>query len=463
MFRNNKSISYILVWQTAGKFLLQGISFFTIPIFTRLLTPSDYGQVAVYSTWVSMFSLIVGLQTGASILNAGVKYGNIKINGYLSSIMTISIISFILVFLFSIIFNNILSGLLLLRADLVILLSIHSFASFCVAFFTNRLIQQKHVELNFIISLIVSISGAALSILFITATNENKYIAKIYGAAIPIIIAGSIVVFYIYYTGRMLYNKEYWNYCLAFTLPLILHSTGNLILAQSDRIMLQRMKGLEETGLYSFAYGISTIVQIIWLSFGTSWGPFYYEYKKNNKTETILIKSKNYIIVFSIIVMIFILLVPEVYKIMSPIEYWPAIQLIPLISLACYMNFLYSFPTTYEFFSEKTKLISIGTILAALVNIICNFIFIPPFGGIGAAIATLIAYLFLFIFHDISARFIIKNYEYKFSFYLIGLIPVIITVIFVYFFLNIWIVRWIIGITLGAFVLRRIVINKAII
>lgn len=44
----SKSISKSIVWQLIGKFALQGISFFTAPIFTRLLTPDDYGYTALY-------------------------------------------------------------------------------------------------------------------------------------------------------------------------------------------------------------------------------------------------------------------------------------------------------------------------------------------------------------------------------------------------------------------------------
>ncbi|MDR2096188.1 MAG: oligosaccharide flippase family protein, partial [Treponema sp.] len=83
-----KSISRVLIWQTAGRFILQGISFFTAPVFTRLLTPSDYGQVAVYGAWVSLCGLLVGLQTYGSIANAKITYGDDKIDAYLSSIMT---------------------------------------------------------------------------------------------------------------------------------------------------------------------------------------------------------------------------------------------------------------------------------------------------------------------------------------------------------------------------------------
>ena len=94
----SESVSKSVVWQLAGKFALQGIAFFTAPIFTRLLSPEDYGYTALYASWVSIVSLFIGLMTYGSIVNARIKYEKSQINGYLSSIMSLSVISF-LVFL----------------------------------------------------------------------------------------------------------------------------------------------------------------------------------------------------------------------------------------------------------------------------------------------------------------------------------------------------------------------------
>ena len=124
--------------------------------------------------------------------------------------------------------------------------------------------------------------------------------------------------------------------------------------------------------------------------------------------------------------------------------------------------FLYSFPANYEFYNAKTKLISIGTICAAIINIVCNFIFIPVYAGIGAAIATLISFVFLFVFHEIIARFIIKNYDYKFTVYLKGLFPVITVSVMFYGTQDFWYIRWGIGVVLGIYLLRRIIKNRAI-
>jgi O-antigen/teichoic acid export membrane protein len=457
-----KSITYILIWQTAGRFILQGISFITAPLFTRLLSPSDYGQVAVYSAWVSLCTLITGLQTHGSIANAKIKYGDDNIDRYLSSIMTLSVISFMVMVSIGIAANTLLSRLLALRTDLVILLVIQSFASFCVAFYTTKFIQYKQAERSTLLSLIVSILSTGLSLVFLLFIAENRYIVKIYTNAIPIIIVGIIILFYVYLKGKKIIDRTYWKYCLSLTLPLILHGAGQMILIQSDRVMLQRMIGEGSAGIYSFAYTIALVITVIWGSFNTAWVPFYYDYKKNNATELILVRTKNYTIVFSIITMGFILLMPEVYKIMAPQDYWSGIRLAPLVSVASYFNFLYGFPANFEFYKGRTKLISIGTLCAAIINIICNFLLIPRYAEMGAAIATLVSYIFLFGFHEIIARFIIKEYENRFTIYVLGIIPVGITVLVFYLTQELWFIRWGMGLVLAVYLVRRVVKYRSV-
>jgi O-antigen/teichoic acid export membrane protein len=456
------SISSVLIWQMISRFLLQGLGFLTAPIFTRLLTPSDYGYVTVYTTWVTLCSLVVGLQTYGSIANAKIKYGIDKIDSYLSSVITLSVISFVMVLSLSIVFKKQLSNLLKLSGDLVLLLVIQSFASFCITFHTTKLIQFKKAAASTILSFVVSLCSTILAILFLFLSHEKKYSAKIYGTAIPTIIIGFVVLGYIYFKGQKAYNKKYWKYCFILTFPLIFHGAGHLILAQSDKIMLQRIAGERITGIYGFCYNFATIIQVIWGAFNVSWIPFYYEYKKNNQNDIIIDKSKNYIVFFTTIVMGFILLLPEFYKIMSPVEYWTGISLMPPIILSFYLNFLYGFPVNFEFFHEKTRLITLGTLSASVINIILNIIFIPRYGSFGAAISTLISYVFLFIFHEIIVRYFIKGYEYKLTIYLTGLIPICLTIFIFYFFQNYWIIRWGIGGFLGLFLLQKAIKNKGV-
>lgn len=462
IFSKNKSISRVVILNVFGSFVLQGISLFTAPIFTRLLSPSDYGIVAVYTAWQGLFMLFIGLQTYGSIANARITYEKVIIDAYLSAIMTLGFLSFACILGGCVIWQGPLSSIFGIQRNLVILLPIHSFCVFVVNFYTTKWMQFKDVEKNAIFGVSIAIVSVCLSLVFIYFLQEEKYRGKIYGAAIPQILSACVFLVFLYKKGRCFYNKEYWRYCLKLTIPLILHGAGGLILSQSDRIMLKKFVGEESVGIYSVGYSLALIISSIWGALNTSWVPFYYEYKKDSNRELILEKAGRYMTLFSVLTMGFLLLAPEVYKIMAPSAYWNGIRLIPLIALAYYFNFLYAFPANHEFFYQKTIYISLGTLVAAGINIGLNFLFIPVYGDIGAAVATVVAFVFLFLFHDVIARYVVRNLEYHFKFYLCGLVSVVCVAILYYFTLSFWYIRWAIAVCLGVFLLLRIIKQKAL-
>ena len=79
------------------------------------------------------------------------------------------------------------------------------------------------------------------------------------------------------------------------------------------------------------------------------------------------------------------------------------------IVYAAFINFTYTLYVNVEFFYRKTMLISTGTIMAAIVNILLNLFFLKKFGYQFGAISTIISYLALFIFHFIIVNFILKK------------------------------------------------------
>lgn len=464
MKKKDKSINKVLIWQTGAQFLIQGLSFFTAPFFTRLMTPADYGQLSTYGSWVSLTGLFIGLQTYGTIALAKLKFEGKEFDKYLSSIMTLSLLSFVVVFPISIILQKPLGTLIGFPTYIIPIIILHSFFSYCIGFFSTVLIQFKKVEKNAIISICQSALIILFSFLFVINMRENKYLGKIFAEILVIVSLGFLLLIIVYYKGKVFYNKEYWEFCLPLCLPLIFHGLGSVIFAQSDRIMLKAMIGENETGIYSIVYTLALVVNIIRNSCNTIWVPFYYEDKKNGNTELIKKRSFNYLILFTIITMGFILLAPEVFKILAPENYWSGLNLIPFVALSYYFNFIYTFPANYEFYHGKNRVIAVGTVVVAVLNIGLNYVLIPKLGSLGAAIATLISFILSFLIQDLNVRLILKtkNFEYNYRFYMMGIVPVCITSVLYYILADFWYIRWGLGAVLGVYLITRIIKRKSI-
>lgn len=458
----SKSISQSVVWQLAGKFALQGIAFFTAPIFTRLLTPEDYGYTALYASWISIFSLIIGLMTHGSIGNARIKYEEKEINSYLSSTLTISVISFALLLILGFFFRNWLSNILGIRKDLVILAIIQSFSAYILSFYLSKLDNFKQVEKSTILSITQSVLVVVLSLIIVINTKGNKAVARIYSQAIPSLIYGFIIFIIIYKNGKSIWNSEYNKFCLSLTLPLLIHGLGGLIFSQSDRIMLSKLQSEEMLGIYSVSYALCNVLMIIKGALNVSWVPFYMDYKKQENNEEILQHSRRYIKFFTIICIGFMMLSYDVFKLMAPEKYWEGMSILPILVLAFYFDYLYLFPVNFEFYNCKTKLIPAITIAAALINIAVNYVLIPRFGLIGAALGTLIAHFLEFVFHWIGACFVIKEkFEYNWLYFFVGTFVLMGFIVIPIFLKSTVLIRCGIALVLGVYLIIDILKNKS--
>lgn len=457
--QKEKSLSSVLAWQTISKFLLTGLSFFTAPIFTRILSTSDYGQVSVFNTWVMFLGVFVGLQTHQSIPVGRIKYSD-NFDNYISNALFISFLSFVVVLPFFIVFRRFLGQLLDFPAFLIPLIVINCFFSYCINIYSCKLLQLKSIGKNTLISLLSALTSVGLSLLLVLNTKADKYIARIYSETIINCVFGGFFFFLVFIKGGIKIRKEYCIFCLTYSLPLIFHYAGGIIFNQSDRVMLKAMNGASATGIYSVLYTFGTVMGTIKQSFASVWEPFYYDYKKNGNTE-IKEKAKIYLAVFTALTMGYILVAPEVFKVMVADSYWHGVNMIPLFALSWFFSFLYTFPSLYAFYNKKTKAIALISTIGAVFNIGMNFLLIPKFGAFGAAATTLATHILDFNLHVINVKFFIKgkDYDYNYFFYLRGMIPAVLVTIFFYIFINMWYIRWGAAVFVAIYLIRLVIKN----
>ena len=73
------------IWYTVGSFVLKGVNFFTVPIFTSLLTTAEMGKITIYSTWGSIVAILVGLGIDGTVGSAKANLKDEEYTEYLSS------------------------------------------------------------------------------------------------------------------------------------------------------------------------------------------------------------------------------------------------------------------------------------------------------------------------------------------------------------------------------------------
>ena len=458
------SINKTTIINIVSTFMLQGLSFLTIPIFTRMLGAEQYGIFSIYNSWVVILTCVMGLNV-SSALGTGVYHFQENYEEFRSCTLLLGTLLSLAVMAIGFALIIPLSNVMGYGYLIYSLMLVTAFANFLCNFAQLAFIYEKKPWHNFILSVVLSLLTIGLSILLIHfAKSEEKYVGRILGFSLPYVAVALIIWPLFFFKKPAKLKKEYVKYALILGVPIVFHGLSQNVLAQSDKLMMQFMNiSNEDIGVYSLYHSFVAVLSTLLVALNNSWTPFFYDDLSKEDWDSLNKKSINYIELYTILIVGFILLSREVSYLLANEEFWGGIELIPIMAAACFFTFLYQFPVNYEFFKKKTIIIAIGTGCAAISNIILNYFLIPIWGIYGAAAATSMSYFVLFLIH-LGVVKLNNNWEYKikFIYFIPSAIVIAIASALFYLLKDFFYIRWILGALLGAFEIYRIYKRKTI-
>ena len=369
-----KNKNKITVINFLSNLLLRGISIFSAPLFSRLLGTSGYGIVSVYNIWTRVLGVAIPMQSSSTLINARVEYSEEDQEGYQSSVLSMSLLGFLVALVVCTVFLRPISGALQLPGILIYMMLLQSFGNFSTAFAGTKYTNEFKAGRNMFLSVGLTLAALSLSlVLVLQMPQEDRYLGRIWGNAIVYGGAGLVLAAGILRRGKVYFRPDYWKFCLTLALPMVFYSLSDMILAQSDQIMLQTMMDSSNVGLYGLAFTFSNVIFTIFQSLNSTWVPFFFEDMKNGEKSKVHTSAINFLELFTILSMGFVLLAPEVYRIYASRDFWAGISLIPMFSAGYYINFLCTFPVNFEYYHKKNKATAAITISCAVVNLGLNY------------------------------------------------------------------------------------------
>lgn len=401
------------IWYTVANVSLRAVAIITTPIYTGMLSTSDYGKANTFNSWIDIFNVLACLCVVYSIGRAKLDFKD-KFNEYLSALQGLSSSFGFLLLIIAFIFRERLSAFMGYEVPLVVGL----FAYLCISPSVEYMMQKCRYEYrykeNIIISIITCVGQIALSIGLMLLFNDKRYIGKILGVILPTFIMG--IVFYINFIrqGKLFYKKEYWIYALKIGLPMIPHGLALILLGQMDRIMIKSICSDADAGLYAFGYSFASLLMIFTNAIGQAWLPWFNETLHGGGRERIKEVQKKLVWLGCFLSLGFIVVAPEALMLLSisSKDYWIAKEVVPPIVLGTLAQYFYTNYVNVEIYCKKTSIIAVGSCIAALANYILNSIFIVKYGYVAGAYTTLASYVILMLLHYIMVRFVLKEKVY---------------------------------------------------
>ena len=395
------------IWFTICQFLQKGIGVLTMPFVARLLSTSEYGRASTFASWESLFMMLVTLSSFQAINYIYAKYD--KKEAALSSIIGYNIVISLFWGILLFLNKDFITRITGMSETLILCMYLYcTFSSFVTCW---RNVKQydysyKSTSVATLICTLGTAFGGLASILLFSKTAEAKIIPQV----IVTVIVGLVIVVAAFKKGKVFYDKEIWKFTFCFCVPLLPHYLSEIVLMNSDKIMIDRMCGSSDVAIYSVAYTVGSLISMITGAINSAFAPYQCQ-KIASKEYKTLAKNTNYIIAFVAFCLCGVMLFGrEIVLIFGGQKYINSISLIIPISLGVFFNYVFQlFARVQEYFEQKHTIV-IASISCAVLNIVLNYIFINLYGYKAAAYTTFVCYFSFCFLHYLFYRKACRKY-----------------------------------------------------
>lgn len=184
---------------------------------------------------------------------------------------------------------------------------------------------------------------------------------------------------------------------LAFSLPLVVHALAMTGLASFDQVVIQQVLGAEATGSYAFAYRFGMAMSLIAFGVSAAWGPLAFERLRAGDAARLapLAVLAARLSLAAAIALAWLL--PPVAAVVGGAEYADSLPLVPLVVYAYVWTGLYGLAVVFPIYRGRTGALAAVSGTAFVANAVLNYLTVPQYGPLAAAISTIACYLLLFL------------------------------------------------------------------
>ena len=390
---------------TFGNIGSKVISFFLIPLYTNILTTSQYGVVDLITTITTVAVPVLTLNICESVMRFGLdKDSDCKKNIQIGTfVFMIGMIVGFAIIPFSRGFGEISDYFMLIY--FYVLMFAASQLYLCD-------LRGKELLMAYSFGCILqTLCIAVFNIIFLAILK-----LEINGYLLAYILANTIVTLYAILVGKSYKSFSFreldfslMKKMVNYSVVLIPNSFMWWIMNSSDRIMVTSMIGTSANGIYAVSYKIPTLMSVFTSIFNQAWGYSAIKEGGANDEKEYNNKVLQLLIAFTMLIAIGLLTITKPFlSIYVSIDYYGAWKYVPFLLIgSVYMTFGTFFASSYTVHKDSFGYLFSGS-FGAIFNVILNFALIPFIGGSGAATATCISYVLVFIFRLLHTRKYIK-------------------------------------------------------
>jgi O-antigen/teichoic acid export membrane protein len=397
--------------------LSRGMAIFLLPIYSRVLTPADFGVFDIIFTLVALANLVVSLEVSQGLARYWADTGEAALRiRYASTALLFTLCAYLgacgLALTFAEPFTELLVG------DAAYVDAFRLGMTFIVLNGLYYLVlNQFRWELRSREFAFISLAYAALTLMFVLAFCvvqgwglEGVLLAQIAAALISLMVA----LWRLKSSFGLVFDVEALRRMLAFSLPLVPSGLAIFTSLYINRFALVHYSSIEEVGIYGMAARIAGLITLLILGVQAALTPLVYQHAEQPDTPGQLACLFSWFAALALLGCLGLgLLANELLFFFATDEYASAATLVIILAPAMLLSQMYVFAPGIGI-RKKTLYQLVVTLIAAAVSVLANWILVPVFGMTGAAWATLLSsVVFLWGWFWVSQRLYPVPYAWR--------------------------------------------------
>lgn len=376
------------------------------------MTTDQIGVVNIYNSWYSLISAFATLSLTSGGFAVAMKDYSDRRDEYESSILTLTSIVAIVIALIYAIAPMFWQKMLGLPNALIILMLIGFLFAPARDFWLSRQRYEYKYKLAGAVSVLTAIVATFASIFAVIFVSNRHFeetsLVRLFSNYIIIYGIAAVIWIYILLKGKKFYCKEYWKMSLAISIPLIGYNIAGQVLNVSDRMMIGRLVNNSAVGIYGTLYTVSSLSLLVWQAINASFVPYLFQ-NIDKKEHNIKQISNMLLEAYAVIAVLLTFFAPEIVKILATKEYYEAIYIMPSIAAGVFFTSYANLYSNIAVYYKESKYVMYPAIVAAILNLVLNYVFIKMFGYMAAAYTTLFSYIILAILQVIWSAKVCKE------------------------------------------------------
>jgi O-antigen/teichoic acid export membrane protein len=424
-----KRLFYLSGVYSIGSLFEMALAFFFIPLYTAYLGTYEYGIVGLMSITIGLISRVITPPVTGGFIRFyhAPEYreekGLLLFNGFIFLLLQASVLSLIFYLLSGPISRYILddNSLTYIVRVYAVILFFQSLSEYLL----TVLRQKEQARFVILLSWGKFISSVAVVVIGLVYLDIGV-LALIYGVLVGVILDVVCIIPALWKEITPQLSLSVLRQPLRYGYPLIGQGLSNILIQSGDRYILKLFSPLSVVGLYSFGYTFAGIILVaLVMPLKHALQPLVL--KQEGKPEQLKAFVRSNCTYFYLLGMFLCLLLSlyskEAIEIMArDREFWGSWVIVPIIAFANLQHGVGNFLGWGVRMAKKSFIVSSNVLITACINIILNILFIPPWGIIGAATATLLSYM---VWNGLKLYYSARYYDLHFDLTRLGHITLV--------------------------------------